>query len=51
MKNEDAVKDAVKAMADKSKSAIKSDDAMRFAQAALNLAHTAQVLKHVEAQA
>jgi hypothetical protein len=58
MKNEDAVKDAVKAMADKSKSAIKSEDAMRFAQAALNLAHTAQtlahtaqMLKHVEAQA
>jgi hypothetical protein len=53
MSNEtkDAVKDAVKAMADKSKSAIKSEDAMRFAQAALNLAHTAQVLKHVEAQA
>jgi hypothetical protein len=50
MKNEDAVQAAVKTLADKSKSAIKSDDAMRFAQAALNLAHTAQVLKNVEAK-
>jgi hypothetical protein len=34
------LKEAIEALAEKAKGAEKSDDAQRFAQAALNLAHT-----------
>jgi hypothetical protein len=35
----DAIEAAIKALKDKSVAAIKADDALKFSQAALNLAH------------
>lgn len=42
---ENEVKEAIKALAEKLKTNVASDEAMRYSQAALNLAHTLQVLK------
>lgn len=39
---------AIKLLANKITSDTKADDALKFTQAALNLAHTAQVLKQTE---
>ena len=39
------IENAIKLLAKKIASDMKADDALKFTQAALNLAHTAQVLK------
>lgn len=41
------IETAIKLLAGKIVAETKSDDALKFTQAALNLAHTAQVLKQV----
>ena len=40
---------AIKALTARVNTDVKSDDALKFTQAALNLAHVASVLKHTEA--
>lgn len=44
------IENAIKLLAEKVKGDVKADDALKFTQAALNLAHTAQVTKDVEAK-
>lgn len=46
---ETAIENAIKALAEKAENAKASHEAMQFAQAALNLAHTAQVAKQTKA--
>ena len=46
---ETAIETAIKALAAKAESAKAPHEAMQFAQAALNLAHTAQVAKQTKA--
>jgi len=46
---ETAIENAIKALAAKAGNATASHEAMQFAQAALNLAHTAQVAKQTKA--
>ena len=45
---ETEIKAAIKALAEKAKNANEPHVAMNFAQAALNLAHTAQVIKQTD---
>ena len=42
------IESAIKILAQKAKTATAPHEAMQFAQAALNLAHTQQVMKQVE---
>lgn len=46
---ETAIETAIKALATKAENAPQPHEAMQFAQAALNLAHTAQVAKQTKA--
>jgi hypothetical protein len=46
---ETAIENAIKALAAKAENATAPHEAMQFAQAALNLAHTAQVAKQTKA--
>lgn len=39
---------AIKLLAEKINAGVKADDALKFTQAALNLAHTSQVVKFVD---
>lgn len=41
------IEEAIKILAEKISADVKSDDALKFTQAALNLAHTSQVLAQV----
>ena len=42
---EEAIESAIKLLAEKITGDVKADDALKFTQAALNLAHTKQVIK------
>lgn len=46
---EKAIENAIKLLAEKIDGGVKADDALKFTQAALNLAHTAQVNAQVVA--
>ena len=45
---EESINNAIKLLAEKIKQDIKSEDALRFTQAALNLAHVLQVRSVIE---
>ena len=42
------IENAITLLAEKITATVKADDALKFTQAALNLAHTAQVIHQVE---
>ena len=42
------IENAIKLLSEKISSDVRADDALKFTQAALNLAHTAQVAKQIE---
>lgn len=48
MKVEIGIASAIKVLAEKITSSVKADDALKYTQAALNLAHTDQVLTQSE---